>query len=94
LSLRVVLPVVAGFVAIGVLLVRLAVAAQRQPAVTGAGGMIGQTGQALTAIGPAATGRIATRGEIWQAVSGESIPEGTPVRVTAVDGLTLTVRKE
>jgi membrane-bound serine protease (ClpP class) len=94
LSLRVVLPVVIGFASIAMLLVRLGVAAQRRPAVTGAGAMIGASGQALTAIGPDHPGRVATHGEIWQATSAESIPEGARVRITQVEGLLLTVRRE
>src|SRR5205809_3962862 len=48
LSLRIVLPVALAFTAIAVMLVRLGVAAQRQPAVTGTAGMIGEAGRALT----------------------------------------------
>lgn len=94
LSLRVVLPVVFGFAGIAMFLVRLAVASQRQPAVTGAAGMIGEVGQTLTAIDPERHGRVATHGETWQATSEESIPEGARVRVTRVDGLRLVVRKD
>lgn len=94
LSLRVVLPVAVGFSVIAVLLVRLGVAAQRQPAVTGLTGMINQTGHALTAIEPGVLGRVAMRGEIWQAKATEAIADRARVRVTNVDGLTLTVRKE
>ncbi len=91
LSLRVIVPVVLGFAGIGMFLVRLAVASQRQPAVTGAASMIGEIGQALTAIGPDLPGRVATHGEIWQATSADSIPKGARVRVMRVDGLMLTV---
>ncbi len=94
LSLRVVLPVVLGFAGIAVFLVRLAVAAQRQLPVSGYAGMLGETGEALTAIAPQRGGRVTTHGEIWNATSGESIPEGARVRVTEVDGLTLVVRKD
>jgi membrane-bound serine protease (ClpP class) len=94
LSLSFVVPVVVGFAGIAMLLVRLAVKAQRQPPVTGEAAMLGQMGQALTAIEAGSTGNVATRGEIWQAVADESIPAGARVRVTAVNGLTLTVRKE
>jgi membrane-bound serine protease (ClpP class) len=93
-SLRVVLPVVFGLTAISMFLVRIGVAAQRRPAVTGAAGMIGEGGQALTPIGPDAPGRVATHGEIWRATSSESIAEGVAVRITNVNGLSLTVRKE
>ena len=94
LSLRVVLPVVLGFAGIAMFLVRLGVASQRRPPVTGVAGMIGEVGRAMTAIGPGTTGRVATHGEIWQAASEESIPEGARVRVTRVDGLLLCVRKD
>ena len=94
LSLRVVLPVVLGMTAICVMLIRLGVLAQRQPAVTGEAGMLGEPGHALTEIGPGRPGRVATHGEIWQAKADEAIPEGARVRVTRVDGLTLTVRKD
>ena len=94
LDLRLILPVVGAVVVISALLVRLAVSSQRQRAVTGEAGMIGQSGRSLTAFEPGVPGRIATRGEIWQAVSDEAIPNDTPVRIVSVDGLTLSVRKE
>jgi membrane-bound serine protease (ClpP class) len=94
LSLRVVLPVVFGMTAICMMLIRLGVRAQRQPAVTGEAGMLGEAGRALTEIGAGRTGRVATHGEIWQAKADETIPEGARVRVVGIDGLTLTVRKD
>ena len=93
-SLRIVLPVVLGFAAVAMLLVRLAVAAQRQPAVTGLAAMIGESGVALTALDPDRIGRVSTHGEIWQARAAESIAEGARVRTTAIEGLTLIVRRE
>jgi membrane-bound ClpP family serine protease len=39
-------------------------------------------------------GRVATHAEIWNAVADEPIEAGEPVRVTGVDGLTLTVRRD
>jgi membrane-bound serine protease (ClpP class) len=56
--------------------------------------MIGAAGVALTPVAPGSPGRITTHGESWQAVADEAIPEGAPVRVVAVNGLTLSVRKE
>jgi membrane-bound serine protease (ClpP class) len=94
LNLRLILPIVAGTIGIAVLLVRLGVSAQRLRPTTGEEGMIGASGVALTPLDSATPGRVRTRGEIWQAVSDEPIPEGSPVRVAAVDGLTLSVRKE
>jgi len=93
-SVRVILPVVIGFSSIGILLVRLAVASQRRPAVTGAAGLVGQTAHALTAIEPGRIGRVSIHGESWQAIAAEAISQGAPVHVTNIDGLTLLVRKE
>ena len=94
LSLTLVLPVVVSFAGIAFFLVKLALSAQRQPAVTGTSGMIDQIGHALTAIEAQGQGRVATHGEIWQATSDKPIREGDKVRVTKVDGLTLTVQLE
>jgi membrane-bound serine protease (ClpP class) len=94
LNVQLVLGVVLGFAAIGITLVRLGLAAQRQPAVTGLMGMINQSGRTLTTIEPGGAGRVIIRGENWQATASDPIPEGTRVRVADVDGLVLTVRKE
>jgi len=94
LSLRFVLPIVFGLAGIAVFLVRLAVASQRLHPVTGVAGMVGEVGHALTAIEPGRAGRVATHGEIWRAIAFESIAEGDRLRITNVDGLTVTVRRE
>src|SRR5687768_12748114 len=52
LSPGVVVPVVLGFTGIAMFLIRFGIASQRQPAVSGAAGMIGEIGQALTPIEP------------------------------------------
>ena len=74
-------------------LMRLVIKAQLRPAVTGPSGMIDEVGRSLTLIEPGGSGRVATHGEIWMATSNEAIAEGESVRVTAVDGMTLTVRR-
>jgi membrane-bound serine protease (ClpP class) len=56
--------------------------------------MIGMTARALTAIQPGGEGRVGTRGEIWTATATVPIGEGDTVRVTAVEGLLLTVAPE
>ena len=94
LSLRVVLPIVLGLAAIAVFLVRLAVASQRRGPIAGVASMIGEAGEALSAIKPGTTGRVATRGEIWKAIAQEPIAAGDRVSIVSVDGLTLTVRKQ
>jgi len=62
--------------------------------VTGVDGLIGQPGDVLTSIEPAAPGSIAAHGEIWRAQADSPIPAGARVRIVSVDGLTLTVRRE
>lgn len=93
LGLTVVLPVTLGLSAVILFLVRLAVQSQRRRSVTGDAGMIGETGRALTPLGAGREGRVATHGEIWTAVAEEAVAEGDAVVVTAVKGLTLTVRR-
>ena len=93
-SLNVIIPVVVGVSAVLIFLVRLAVASQRRRSVTGPSGMIDGEGVALTAFSSGTAGRVATHGEIWRAVADEPVAEGDTVRITAVDGLTLTVRRD
>ena len=92
-SLSVVLPVVLGFTAIGMFLVRLALAARRQPAATGSEAMVGEAGLTSTPVGPDQSGRVVVHGEIWQATSDQPISEGEHVRITRIDGLMLTVQR-
>jgi membrane-bound serine protease (ClpP class) len=87
----VIVPVVLSFAAIILFLGRLALAAQRTTPVTGAEGLVGERGTALTAIDPAQPGQVRVHGEIWRAVSTVPLAAGRTVRVTAVEGLTLLV---
>ena len=94
LSLSLILSVVLGFTAIAAFLVQLALKSQKTAPVTGAEGLIGETGRALEPIAPGATGRIQVHGEIWNAIATDAIASGDRATVTHVHGLTLTVRKE
>lgn len=76
-----------------VFLVRLAVKAQRLRPITGDEGMIDETARALTSIEPGGVGRVQTRGEIWTATASEAVAAGETVKVVAVKGLMLTVRR-
>jgi membrane-bound serine protease (ClpP class) len=93
-GLGLIVPVTLGVSAVLLFLVQLAVKAQRIPSVTGEAGMVGAVGRLLTTIEPGGTGRVNTRGEIWTATAQEPIHAGDTVRVTAVNGLLLTVRPE
>jgi membrane-bound serine protease (ClpP class) len=92
-SLSLILPVVVALSAIMLFLVRLAVVSQRRPSVTGASGMVGAPGVALTPIPAGGTGRVSAHGEIWTARSVDAISQGEAITVSGLDGLVLTVRK-
>jgi membrane-bound serine protease (ClpP class) len=94
IGLGFILPVTLGVSFLLLFLVRLAVRAQQQRAVTGNAGMLDQTARALTAFEPGGQGRVQTRGEIWSATADEPIQAGEVVRVTGVSGLVLVVRPE
>ena len=61
--------------------------------VAGQQGLLGETGEALSEVGPEG-GDVFVHGEYWRARSDQTVPKGARVRVTAVDGLTVTVVAE
>ena len=77
------------FSVITIFLLSLAVRAKRAKVETGQEGMVGETGAAITALAP--EGKVFVHGEYWDAVAAEPLPAGTPVRVTAIRQLKLTV---
>ena len=73
-------------------IIGLGLKAQRQKPTTGSEGIIGEQGEALSAINPEGTVRV--HGEIWNARSASgSIKKGSKVQVTALHGLTVTVQE-
>ncbi len=72
-------------------LVTKALAAQRRKVVTGKEGLVGERGEARSAIS-AKGGKVFIHGELWNAVSREEIPPGSAVEVVDVRGMTLVVR--
>ena len=91
IGLRLIVPTTLGIAGILLFLVTLAVHAQRARPVTGISAMLDEVGYALGPIEPGRTGSIRTHGEIWTADADERIDAGSPVRVTAVNGLRLRV---
>jgi membrane-bound serine protease (ClpP class) len=71
------------------LVLRLAVKSRNRPVVSGAEEMIGMAGKVEDWSG--ASGHVFVHGESWNAISALPLVPGTLVRVTRVDGLTLTV---
>ena len=94
LGLRFILPVVGSLSALVLMLVGMAVKAQRTRPATGVEGMIGEAGRALTSIEPGGVGRVQAHGELWTATAAEPVAAGQSVTVTAVTGLLLTVTPE
>jgi membrane-bound serine protease (ClpP class) len=91
-SWTVILPTVGAMAGLVAWAVSAGVRAMMKRPVTGSEGMIGRVAVARSALGP--EGQVQVDGEIWRAVSeGGAIPAGEKVRVTAVDGLTLTVSR-
>jgi membrane-bound serine protease (ClpP class) len=86
-----IVPVALAVSAITLFLGRLALRAHRQQPVTGIDGMIGAIGRTRSDVGPGAVGQLDIHGELWRAQSATHIAAGQPVRVTAVNGLTLIV---
>ena len=93
IGLRMIVPITLSIAGILLFLVRLAVRAQQQRSVTGEAGMLDEVGQALSSISAGGVGRVQTHGEIWTATSEQAIAAGDRVKVVAVKGLLLTVRR-
>jgi membrane-bound serine protease (ClpP class) len=74
---------------ITVFLVRLAVRARHNKSLVGIDALLGQIAIVTKPLEP--TGQVMVHGELWEAHSTTPAPRDTPVRVTAVNGLTLTV---
>jgi len=70
-------------------LMTIAVRARRNKVVTGAQGLVGETGVVQTALSP--QGKVFVHGELWDAVASNSLPAGQLVVVRKVDGLMLEV---
>ena len=70
-------------------LMTIALKARRNKVVTGAQGLVGETGVAQTALSP--QGKVFVHGELWDAVASSPLAPGQMVVVRQIDGLTLQV---
>lgn len=70
-------------------LMTIALKARRNKVVTGAQGLIGETGVAQTALSP--QGKVFVHGELWDAIASSALSPGQLVVVRKIDGLTLQV---
>ena len=90
------LPIIGGFAiaagAVAFLVVGSAIRARRQAVATGPEGMIGAAALVLQDF--EGQGQVRAFGEVWQAQADTPLAKGAKVRVTAVEGLVLTVQQE
>lgn len=70
-------------------LMTIALKARRNKVVTGAQGLVGETGVAQTALSP--QGKVFVHGALWDAVASSALQPGQLVVVRKIDGLTLQV---
>jgi len=70
-------------------LMTIALKARRNKIVTGAQGLVGETGVAQSALSP--QGKVFVHGELWDAIASSSLPVGQLIVVRRIDGLTLQV---
>jgi membrane-bound serine protease (ClpP class) len=66
--------------------------AQARKARTGAEGIVGETGEAVTDLRP--EGKVFVHSEYWNAVSDEPVTAGEAVRVVGSRGMVLRVERE
>jgi membrane-bound serine protease (ClpP class) len=83
------LSVTVPFALITMFLVSLVIKARSNKVITGVSSMLNEIGVARTPLTP--EGQILIRGEYWNAISSTPVDPGDHVRVTAINGLTLTV---
>jgi len=84
-------PVVAGFAAVAGVVVLIVSRSIFGAQTAGVDELLGMVGEARTALSP--NGKVFIRGEFWSATADEEIANGERVEVTAVEGMTLRVRR-
>ncbi len=72
--------------------VGLGLKAQQRKPTTGLEGMVGEAGVAMTAIKPGSAGQANVHGEIWKAVSDQSVRAGDRIIVESFENFTLKVK--
>ncbi len=88
-SLSFILPTSITVGAVMFLVTTVVVRSQRARVMTGAEALVGEIGEAMTALDPA--GKVFVHGEYWNARAAEPVPRGRKVRVKAVHDMDLEV---
>ncbi len=91
LPLSFVLPTSLTIAAVMLIVTTVAVRAQRGKVVTGSEGLVGEIGDAITAIAAGGAGKVFVHGEYWDATSNEPVAAGSKIRVTKVRQMDLDV---
>ncbi|OGW29752.1 MAG: hypothetical protein A2X56_06455 [Nitrospirae bacterium GWC2_57_13] len=91
LSWAVIIPVVGMSALLFIITLTLAIRIHREQPDTGTEGLVGRDAEARTDI--AAEGQVFVHGEYWNAVSDEPVKKGERVKIVAVDGLKVKVKK-
>lgn len=92
-SLIILIPTVMVISVLFVAVTWFVIRAQRAAVTTGAEGMAGMEGVALTDIAPGGEGQISIHGEIWRAGSAEAVGRGERVVAVSVSGLKIEVKR-
>ncbi len=91
ISLKIIVPVTLATALIFIFLAGAVIRTHRGKIKSGQEGLIGETGESLSAISP--EGKVFIHGEIWNAKSAEPIEKNSKVEVYKIDGMTLWVKK-
>ena len=91
-DLGILLPSLVLSLAIVALLTARTVQLRRQPATTGAAGMVGETARVVEGFA-GGSGRVHVFGEYWDATGPSDLAPGDSVRIVRVEGLTLRVER-
>ena len=92
ISLSVIVPAVLVSAAFFVFAVTMAIRARLRKPTTGMEGLVGEVGVVTTSLAP--EGKVSIHGEVWNAVSDQSIQKGTKVQVIGVTNLILKVKEK
>lgn len=91
-SWTVILPTAIATAAFFLLAVGMGLKAHHRRPAMGVEALVGAGGEARTVLSP--RGQVFVHGELWEARAEESIVKGEPIEVTAVEGLTVVVKKK
>jgi membrane-bound serine protease (ClpP class) len=93
IGLGIIIPSTAVTAALFIGVVYLAVKSQRKKVSSGVSTLVGKEVVVFSDIKPPQLGKVKVTGEIWKAKAIEQMNKGEFANITAVDGLTLTVKK-